>query len=92
MTIRGYSHLDQPNFGDLKTIENISVQLSDLDEDEILINEVAYRKLDSKVGDVLQMVTPSGSKELKVYGILKNGGLASGGSTPVGLMLSLIHI
>ena len=86
MTIRGYSHLDQPNFGDLKTIENISVQLSDLDEDEILINEVAYQKLDSKVGDVLQMVTPSGSKELKVYGILKNGGLASGGSTPVGLM------
>jgi len=86
MIIRGYSHLDQPNFGDLKTIENISVQLSDLAEDEILINEVAYKKLDAKVGDVLQMVTPSGSKELKLYGILQNGGLASGGSTPVGLM------
>ena len=86
MILRGYSANDQPDFGKLNTTDGKVVKLSDLKTNEILINEVAAKTLDAKSGDEIKIITVSGEKSFGLHSVLINGGLASGGSTPVGLM------
>jgi putative ABC transport system permease protein len=86
MILRGYSENDQPGFGVLITTGGIAIKLADLKANEILINEVGAETLDAKEGDEIKIITVTGEKIFILRSILVNGGLASGGSTPVGLL------
>ena len=86
MILRGYSENDQPDFGTLNTIQGKVVKLSDLATSEILINEVLAKTLDAQSGDEIKIITAQGESLFDIHSVLENGGLASGGSTPVGLM------
>ena len=86
MILRGYGVDDQPVFGDLTTLNGDMAYLSDLSVGELYINEVSAEKLGAKSGDQLNLVTSAGSVTYKLKDVLMNGGLASGGSTSVGLM------
>ena len=86
MILRGYTEKDQPDFGTLNTKAGSVIKLSDLKTNEILINEVAAKTLDAKVGDEIKIITVNGEKTFQLRSVLINGGLASGGSTPLALM------
>ena len=86
MIIRGYSENDQPDFGTLRTTNGENITLVDLNPNQILINQVAAKTLDAKAGDQIKIITPKGEKLFVLRSIVINGGLASGGSTPLGLL------
>jgi putative ABC transport system permease protein len=87
MTIRGYKADGQEGFGDILGLEgNSSIYLSDLDDNQVILNKNAADILAANVGDSIDIYTGQGIAQYNVRYIAKHGGLASGGDTNLVLM------
>lgn len=91
MTVRGYGADRQKGFGSIIGIDGTEVLLTDLDQDEIILNKNAAKVLGAATGEIIEIYIgnesdPYAKKPYVVRSIAQNGGLASGGDTKLVLM------
>ncbi len=71
-------------FGQFTLLSGQAYPLQDLPSGSALVNEEANEELDARVGDTIRLFLREGSVDLRVEGIVENGGLA--GVDPTVLM------
>ncbi|MCL0044078.1 ABC transporter permease [Dehalococcoidia bacterium] len=86
MTIRGYRADRQQNFGAITSIDGRQILLSDLANDEVILNKNAAEALEASSGDIIKLYTGTDVSSYVVRLVAEHGGLASGGSTRLILM------
>jgi putative ABC transport system permease protein len=91
MTVRGYGADRQQGFGSIIGIDGTEVLLTDLAQDEVILNKNAAKVLGATTGDIIEIYIgkesdPYAKKPYTIRSIAQNGGLASGGDIKLILM------
>ncbi|MBT6680495.1 MAG: ABC transporter permease [Chloroflexi bacterium] len=77
MTVAGFDTSRQSGFGDIRSLDGKLIGLDTLSENEVFLNKAAAEELDAAVGDLLEIVSPTGRHSFEVKAIVRNNGLAA---------------
>ena len=82
MRVRGVDGKYSDNFDKLENLQEETVSINSLTNDQIYINADASGILKINKGENISVYTRSGKTEFVIADVLKNGGLAGGGRNP----------
>lgn len=77
MIVAGFDTTRLEGFGAIRGVGGATIELGDLEADELLLNEPAAEELEARAGDAVVIVTPDGRRSLTVRAIVREGGLAA---------------
>ena len=86
MTLRGFNHSETTAFGKLFLLDGTEVNISSLGKNELFLTGSSSSTLSASSGDQLRFYSTEGVHDFVVKGILKVGGLASGGSIKLAIL------
>ena len=89
MTLRGFNHSETYGFGKLFLLDGTEVNISSLGKNQLFLTGSAASTLSASSGDELRFYSTEGVHNFVVKGILKDGGLASGGSIKLAILNQL---
>ena len=86
MTLRGFNHSETTAFGKLFLLDGTEVNISSLGKNELFLTGSSSSTLSASSGDQVRFYSTEGVHDFVVKGILKDGGLASGGSIKLAIL------
>ena len=89
MTLRGFNYSETTGFGKLFLLDGTEVSINSLGKNELFLTGSSASTLSASSGDQIRFYSTEGVHDFVVKGILKDGGLASGGSIKLAILSQL---